>query len=829
MNRLAILSFLLLFGLSAPAPVAAVNPSVRIETDLNFANDICTDPHDISTCDTPVSGRFQLTVAPNEPIHLTVRCENTGTLSLINHEVDIPDLGAVGSSPNFLLSGETITFRTVLWAPTVPGSYFYVVAYTAEDLFGTPVTDFFPIYIDVDPPTAEVLRIELYRAADACTNPTDVSSCDVPADLGNDSLVIASGDDLYIRVICQNTSPRVLTNQFATIPGLGDLEGEPDIPPGVASTFQAVFPVPIIPGEYNYRLRYTAEDLYGNPVVAIGYFVVEVIAVSAAVDIRVYLAEDLCTDLLNPGSCQPGMGGSGVITSGAGQPLYLQCFLINSGTVPLRNNRVDIPGLGSFPGPQGPVAPGDISFFGAIFPAPATEGTHHFTATYTGETTAGYSLAEDEPLILRVSCVEGDFVPPAVVCRDISLNLLHQVSGTISAADVTAGAIDNCNAAPTLSLDATTFTCADLGEQTVTLTAEDVSGNSSNCTATVTVMSEENVSLGPVDQCMAVVVNLPGPGFVDVFGPEGRLITSVAKGNNPGVQAVRIALYREAAAVVGDASDLRLSRRFQFTTLDAAGVTVAPTNPLPVRLYYREAELAALETAAGADRGTFQIVRTSGDCDDGFDGRDLPLSNTQYGNRGCLGENQFYETASGGNDLLLLFANPAALPVTLTSFTATAQPKDEVRLDWTTSTETNNDHFLIERSTDGIIFTQVGAVAGARNALTEHRYTFLDVAPMPGRNYYRLRQVDLDGTASLSEVRQVTIANHQQLILYPNPATSQLYLTGFAGGSVRVLDSRGRVVLERSLAPGEPLALGSLARGVYLLRVAGTVVRWVKA
>ncbi|MEL7159157.1 MAG: T9SS type A sorting domain-containing protein [Bacteroidota bacterium] len=827
MNRLVLLSLLLFAGLSATATTAT--PSAKIDVYPNLAADFCDNPTELATCDVPpLLGTFTITVAPGDYVHLTVPCENTGTTSLVNHDVDIPDLGAVGASPASILPGRMITFRAIFRAPVLPGRYSYVVVYEAEDDLGNPVVDTSPLIIEVAAPTAEV-SVELHRAADVCTDPSNVSTCDFPDD-GTNNLVIASGHYLYVRAPCRNTSQGSLLNHRATIPGLGEIGTVPtNILPGSSISFREVFPAPLAPGRYNYRVRYTAEDTFGNPLVVETPFVVEVITVSAGVSIEVYLAEDQCSDVSDPESCQSGTGGNGAITSGTGQPLYVEVPLVNTGSVPLRNGRVDIPGLGSFPGPPAPVAPGETAVFRTIFPAPATDGTHPFTATYTAETTAGYPLSQDLPLSLTARCLAGDFVPPTVTCQDFALDLQHRVSATISAADLNATATDNCDAAPNSLLDQTTFTCADLGERAVKVTGVDAAGNRTECTATVTVTSAEHVSLGPVDQCMTVVEGLARHGFVDVLGPEGRLIASVDKRNNAGVAAVRIDLYREAAAVIGGTDDLRLSRRLQFIPLDATGATVVPNNPIGVRLYYRDQELAALATASGAERAAFQLVRSQGDCDDdGLTGTVLPVPNTQYGNRGCLGENHFYETNIGGNDILHLFANPAALPVSLTAFTATAEPKDRVRLHWTTSTETDNDRFLVEHSTDGITFTQVGAVAGAGSVLTEHRYTFLDEAPVPGRNYYRLRQVDFDGTFQLSEVRQVNIKGQGQLVPYPNPAGDLLHLPGFAGGPVRVLDLRGRLVLSHKLALGQPLRVGSVARGIYLLRTPSGTVKWVK-
>jgi len=104
----------------------------------------------------------------------------------------------------------------------------------------------------------------------------------------------------------------------------------------------------------------------------------------------------------------------------------------------------------------------------------------------------------------------------------------------------------------------------------------------------------------------------------------------------------------------------------------------------------------------------------------------------------------------------------------------------------------------------------------------------LHLNPAAGENFYRLRQVDLDGTETLSEVRVVDVSAALSLSVYPNPTAAQLRIKGFAGGSVQVLDAQGRMVLERELSAHAALNVSALPAGAYLLRAGGDVVRWVK-
>jgi uncharacterized repeat protein (TIGR01451 family) len=172
----------------------------------------------------------------------------------------------------------------------------------------------------------------------------------------------------------------------------------------------------------------------------------------------------------------------------------------------------------------------------------------------------------------------------------------------------------------------------------------------------------------------------------------------------------------------------------------------------------------------------------------------------------------------------------APLPVELTRFEAQAQGAD-VALNWTTAQEKNNDRFELERSADGTRFERVGTVAGRGTATsaTEYRHRDAGAARAGQLLYYRLRQVDTDGTATYSDVRAVRFTDKlaSAIALYPNPAAEQatLDLRGLAAGTyaVRVLDVTGRVVqqLKAEGTQTQILPLHTLRPGSYVVQVSG--------
>ncbi len=103
-----------------------------------------------------------------------------------------------------------------------------------------------------------------------------------------------------------------------------------------------------------------------------------------------------------------------------------------------------------------------------------------------------------------------------------------------------------------------------------------------------------------------------------------------------------------------------------------------------------------------------------------------------------------------------VFTKNTPLPVSLTSFTGKKQ-NDGIRLNWATASEKDNASFEILRSTDGKQFTAIGSVPGRINSDVITNYSFTDAKPDYGTNYYQLRQTDLNGNSSTSDIIPVTI------------------------------------------------------------------------
>lgn len=134
-----------------------------------------------------------------------------------------------------------------------------------------------------------------------------------------------------------------------------------------------------------------------------------------------------------------------------------------------------------------------------------------------------------------------------------------------------------------------------------------------------------------------------------------------------------------------------------------------------------------------------------------------------------------------------------SLPVEFVNFTAELEEHD-VQLNWETSQEKNSSHFNIQRSQDGTTFETIGRLQAAGNSSQSIRYRYTDASvgeQMAGSLYYRLEQVDIDGSTDYTKVVAVLLANKAFAIkgVYPNPFTDLLNIET-AGAKVQQLEVR---------------------------------------
>ncbi|MVN77204.1 T9SS type A sorting domain-containing protein [Hymenobacter sp. HMF4947] len=202
-------------------------------------------------------------------------------------------------------------------------------------------------------------------------------------------------------------------------------------------------------------------------------------------------------------------------------------------------------------------------------------------------------------------------------------------------------------------------------------------------------------------------------------------------------------------------------------------------------------------------------------------GRYIRMNGTKRGNTGADFGFSLYEFQVTGT-------TPVPLPVTLASFGAARQATG-VEVNWATASELNNAGFEVQRSAYGAAFTTLAKVAGAGTSQVSHRYIYFDAAPLRTTSYYRLRQLDTDGTATYGPVVavQALAAGSATLHVYPNPAIDHATLEWEASArptSWYLTNSTGQVVHSELLSlqsdlTSLPLDLQAYPAGSYVLTV----------
>lgn len=178
------------------------------------------------------------------------------------------------------------------------------------------------------------------------------------------------------------------------------------------------------------------------------------------------------------------------------------------------------------------------------------------------------------------------------------------------------------------------------------------------------------------------------------------------------------------------------------------------------------------------------------------------------------------------------FPTQTTLPVTLTDFNVTKQGTNAL-LSWKTVTEINTDHFVIERSKDGINFVAAASKPAAGTSSDVINYQHTDpLAGVSGIVYYRIKTVDIDGKVSYSKIVSLRLAGNivKDFTVFPNPFSSdiriELNTDRDAAVTIRISNSAGQSVFNRSslVQKGNNVIvlaseLSSLKAGMYIVEV----------
>lgn len=321
-------------------------------------------------------------------------------------------------------------------------------------------------------------------------------------------------------------------------------------------------------------------------------------------------------------------------------------------------------------------------------------------------------------------------------------------------------------------------------------------------------------------------------GIIPIVDSNNAIIAQLYPNGN-GLGRVTTSFYKHNGAVRQDLNGrYYLDRNLTITTARTA------TLPYNLRYFYEASELAALIAQAGSGVTTqfdLGMTKNSDAC--------LSAIGTSGGSFhqptgfGSLGGNGFLDfTNLSGFSSFYLHGGTTPIPVTLLSFSG-RKDGNVNRLSWTTTTEQNNRGFDVQRSVDGrnyqtLRFVPSQAQGGfSSNNIT---YSFTDDAPVGTMQYYRLRQVDVNGRYQMSQVVRIKGATSSVLNvqgLFPNPASSKVSMLVDAPArdriQVSIVDVAGRVMANHSFTVEAgsntiQLDVDRLQSGTYLIKMIGS-------
>lgn len=185
---------------------------------------------------------------------------------------------------------------------------------------------------------------------------------------------------------------------------------------------------------------------------------------------------------------------------------------------------------------------------------------------------------------------------------------------------------------------------------------------------------------------------------------------------------------------------------------------------------------------------------------------------------------QSFNTAFGFNTINTVDCRnfETTLPIVLSKFDA-YKNNENVNLEWTTSSEINNNYFTVEHSVDGVNFNSIGRIKGAGNSNSRINYSFIDKNPITKINYYRLKQTDFDGEYSYSETKSINFNNNEinSFKVFPNPANSSLQIETVNNNSnIKIIDISGRTIIDiHSQKSNNKINISELNKGIYFVKL----------
>jgi len=172
------------------------------------------------------------------------------------------------------------------------------------------------------------------------------------------------------------------------------------------------------------------------------------------------------------------------------------------------------------------------------------------------------------------------------------------------------------------------------------------------------------------------------------------------------------------------------------------------------------------------------------------------------------------------------------LPVELINFSAIPNGPLSALISWKTASELNNDYFTVQHSKDGEIWKDVSKVEGIGNSTTTNNYSIIDPECNHGINYYRLKQVDFNGTYEYSTIEKVIFDKNEILSLHPNPTSLLLNINVALDENNSIYTCLGQNVWHQIKVISQSknhttLDVSNLSPGIYIIKTSNRSARFI--
>jgi hypothetical protein len=335
-------------------------------------------------------------------------------------------------------------------------------------------------------------------------------------------------------------------------------------------------------------------------------------------------------------------------------------------------------------------------------------------------------------------------------------------------------------------------------------------------------------------QCEAIGPRNPTVGTNDAS------IGTVAWSNPGNVSASDLAVATASAMVLGNNSNYLSASAFGFSIPASAiicGITVqiqknatgllqnVTDNSVKI---IKNGVIGGSERALGGTWPTTEAFFTYGGGADLW-GQTWTAAEINAGNFGVaisanLSAGSSVNPSARVNNIRISVAyNAGALPIELAYFEAVRTGTSTVVLAWATSSENNNDYFGVEHSLNGNQWKEIGRVKGVGKSTVRTLYTFTDTKPSNETNYYRLKQVDLDGKFQYLKIASINPQPipEEEILIYPAPTTGVFtFQTAEKKSKIEIVNYLGELIYYNDqVTEKTDIDLSHVTKDVYFIKI----------